>query len=591
MANVITGNEVASIKIPHTQVYMATHDGGDNRLPYRYRSFISFSFGGKWIEDFNLIATVDGDRMEKSLTGEFEDLTSSYDVLDGQFYHSTHFRTNTISFTLSTDGIDQKQLEAFRNWFAPGKTRELILSEHPNRAIMARISTVSEMHMLPFEKQIELTIAGVKYTTSTTNYKGDISLELVMDDPFWYSIINIFGKVSYEQGQVTYINEWQDADGNTIQFLLNNPEAQTLLKDILKIVYEDGIPMYSMIASPMLFGDDVYAVSGGRMISTIAQPISAEEYAQNHTSEGYYDNGLKEGADDFIYYENEIDPETNQMTYHQYYKGGVIETAVIDGAFVTNTTNSPLNLVEGDENAIKLYYAGTAPAPIKICFTIPITLNGDGYIDSIASNTFNKINGKSYNTITFESKFKKELRLTTPNFLTSYNKTLYKLKNSVGMSFEELRSYIRDEIRHPEIRKIAINIINYIYSGNTSLTTIDGMMKDDMVTEMVRMFGEGAQLELTLDSKTGESKGTYTYNYIEISSNPEGLVASSKDLTENIGDMLSSNYIILDEKNNLDDNMLVQGWTENHKDYSYRVYHDFPVELKKFSIEYKNLYY
>ena len=52
MANVITGNEVASIKIPHTQVYMATHDGGDNRLPYRYRSFISFSFGGKWIEEY-----------------------------------------------------------------------------------------------------------------------------------------------------------------------------------------------------------------------------------------------------------------------------------------------------------------------------------------------------------------------------------------------------------------------------------------------------------------------------------------------------------------------------------------------------------
>jgi len=76
------------------------------RLPYRYRSFISFSFGGRRIEDFNLIATVSGDRMTRKLTGDFEDLTSSYDVLDGQFYHSTHFRTNSISFHLATDGIN-----------------------------------------------------------------------------------------------------------------------------------------------------------------------------------------------------------------------------------------------------------------------------------------------------------------------------------------------------------------------------------------------------------------------------------------------------------------------------------------------------
>ena len=37
------------------QVYMATHTRGDLRLPYMHRSFISFSFGEKWIEDFDLI--------------------------------------------------------------------------------------------------------------------------------------------------------------------------------------------------------------------------------------------------------------------------------------------------------------------------------------------------------------------------------------------------------------------------------------------------------------------------------------------------------------------------------------------------------
>jgi len=51
------------------------------------------------------------------------------------------------------------------------------------------------MAMLPFEKKVELKVAGVTYETSVTNYKGTVDLEFVMDEPFWYSIINIFGQV------------------------------------------------------------------------------------------------------------------------------------------------------------------------------------------------------------------------------------------------------------------------------------------------------------------------------------------------------------------------------------------------------------
>ena len=77
-------------EIRHTQVYMATHkgEGANARLPFMKRSFISFSFSDKpkegeeekriYIEDFNLIATIDGDRLERKGYSEFEDLTSDY---------------------------------------------------------------------------------------------------------------------------------------------------------------------------------------------------------------------------------------------------------------------------------------------------------------------------------------------------------------------------------------------------------------------------------------------------------------------------------------------------------------------------------
>ena len=47
----LVGNEVASPTLPRSQVYKATHEEGGKRLPFMYRSFISFTYGGKHIED------------------------------------------------------------------------------------------------------------------------------------------------------------------------------------------------------------------------------------------------------------------------------------------------------------------------------------------------------------------------------------------------------------------------------------------------------------------------------------------------------------------------------------------------------------
>ena len=96
-------NEITS------QVYQITHDGAGNSLPYMSKSFISFTFGGKAIEDFNLIATINGDRIENSLYSSFQDSTSTYDTLDGQLYWGSHFDAKELSFNLSTDGISENQ--------------------------------------------------------------------------------------------------------------------------------------------------------------------------------------------------------------------------------------------------------------------------------------------------------------------------------------------------------------------------------------------------------------------------------------------------------------------------------------------------
>jgi hypothetical protein len=47
------------------------------------RSFISFTYGGKKIEDFNLIATITNNRLNRKGYAPFEDTVSTYSNLDG----------------------------------------------------------------------------------------------------------------------------------------------------------------------------------------------------------------------------------------------------------------------------------------------------------------------------------------------------------------------------------------------------------------------------------------------------------------------------------------------------------------------------
>ena len=73
---------------------------------------------------------------------------------------------------------------------------------------MAHVSEPPVLDVIPFEKEITFNIGGNTYTTSTTNYKGNINISFVMDEPFWHSIDNIFGII--ENGVFT--NKWEEVD-------------------------------------------------------------------------------------------------------------------------------------------------------------------------------------------------------------------------------------------------------------------------------------------------------------------------------------------------------------------------------------------
>lgn len=218
-----------------TQVYKVTHDEAGNRLPHRDRSFISFTYGGVNIEDYDFISITENNAISHSnLYGSFNDIVSTYDIMDGQRHWDTHFQNNSLSLRLVTDGLTEQKLNELKVLFKPGIAKELVLAENHNRAIYARVSEVPEIQVVPFEKKTTISVAGTQYETSTTLYKGFLNVSFVMDDPFWFSISNV----------ITSAEQLQD-------------------EDTVKVVLEDNIPYIGMIYEEgvnysAFLGDGVY---------------------------------------------------------------------------------------------------------------------------------------------------------------------------------------------------------------------------------------------------------------------------------------------------------------------------------------------
>lgn len=429
------------------QVQDATKNRWGEPLPILNRQFISFSYGGINIEDFDLLAVFVGDRLNKEVYAPFNDTTTEQAELDGQLFWRTNFKAGQLSFDLATDGITSKQLEDFKNWFQPGIARELILTEHSNRAIMARVATPPQISLLPFEKKTQVKVGSQFYETSISLYKGEIKLDFVMDDPYWYSKKNYIENLNAEN---------------------------------VKLILEDELPHLSMF---------------------------------NNSN--------------------------------------------IDGCFFANNTgflenNQPqidfkIDSFPKQDKTIMLYYRGTAPEKPNISFSIKPQINSDWKITFPGQEDlyFLKIGPQI-----FGSK-KNFLYFTLPSLFSQYNKAVDIINelHSSKASLLDLRSQIQTSIFNYYTRGYIMQFINSEItnprSGNDSLSISDGI-KEDLITRYMPLFldPDNKNYNCNFFNKTGEvtfsgsvrtvtGPGTFGYKYI----------------TENAGDMVKSNYLIL-EKNN-----------------------------------------
>ena len=230
-------------------VYKLTHDGEGKSLSFIDKAFISFTYGGKKIEDFGLIAVSVDDRYNGESPPEHEDFVTDARMLNGQYYWGSHYNAREMTISLVTDGMTQMQLDKFKYWFQAGEMRELIMAQHPNRGIIARVAQAPQISMVPFPRKKRTIINDKEIEVTIIQYKGNIQLNLIMDDPFWYAINNVFGKyIKNENNQVIIVDRWIDVNHNIIEQLND---------DALKVVVQDNIPTAGMINDQINFANNL----------------------------------------------------------------------------------------------------------------------------------------------------------------------------------------------------------------------------------------------------------------------------------------------------------------------------------------------
>ena len=102
------------------------------------------------------------------------------------------------------------------------------------------------------------------------------------------------------------------------------------------------------------------------------------------------------------------------------------------------------------------------------------------------------------------------------------------------------------------------------------------------------LVGGGSAAEsaiFSFNSKTGEAVGTFSY-YADGST-------LSENQEEDVGDMLRSNYIFIQDRNYPTNQVKIQNWLDTNditKQYSHRILHDVSNGLSNIQILYKNMY-
>lgn len=405
------------------------------------KEFIDFQFDGKYISEFGMVAVFDGDRHSFAASPSFENETSEINGAAGQLYWGTKLKTLKRTYTLATDGMTEKQINAFKSHFKPGKYGKFIEDKLMHRYGYCRVAEVIEFSVLPFRKKI-------KYLGSVlevNEYKGEAKIVFEWDAPYTYSTINYIDKI------------------DTL--------TKEIYNDIARAVYNNGVPFYSSWRKT--FSNKAAALLGQAILGTMI--LGQKELLK--------DKKCHLGQDKCLEFNDSDGAVTSELVEDTGYVGAGLEDpmffynpsnistpATITLSFVPSFTNM---IVSG--TWLPVYYNNIADDINQNSSNFSAAYNSIGQSSKI-SLTEGKatINGKeeivNYYSMPLEKDYVNILNYTNPSVIYAINKTIklaYNYYQQNGVSLIELEEKIREEITHDKVSKWAIKILSDIRKNTT----------------------------------------------------------------------------------------------------------------------------
>lgn len=138
--------------------------------------YVGFTYAGIHSSQFGIKSVTNGDRYQRYLSPEFQDLTQSTIGRDGTLYFGNNKDKNTFTFNIAFDDMTEEDYRGLRRWLNSGIS-EFILDETPYIKYYAKPGAPVQISFLVF-----LDDYGERV------YKGEFQVGFVCYDSFGYSV-------------------------------------------------------------------------------------------------------------------------------------------------------------------------------------------------------------------------------------------------------------------------------------------------------------------------------------------------------------------------------------------------------------------
>lgn len=138
--------------------------------------YVGFTYAGIHSSQFGIKSVTNGDRYQRYLSPEFQDLTQSTIGRDGTLYFGNNKNKNTFTFNIAFDDMTEEDYRGLRRWLNSGIS-EFILDETPYIKYYAKPGAPVQISFLVF-----LDDYGERV------YKGEFQVDFVCYDSFGYSV-------------------------------------------------------------------------------------------------------------------------------------------------------------------------------------------------------------------------------------------------------------------------------------------------------------------------------------------------------------------------------------------------------------------